>query len=293
MMRCASCDGALEAGNTACPACGFAPAEVDGFAAFAPQFAHAGGGFNASDFAPLAALEEAHFWFRARNELLMWALDRYCAPFRSYLEIGCGTGYVLQGVSRSFPQAELTGSEIFTAGLQFAGRRIPRARLVQMDARRIPFEAEFDVVGAFDVLEHIAEDDAVLAQVWRALRPGGHLLLTVPQHEWLWSAADEHARHQRRYSRALLHRKVRAAGFDVVRSTSFVSLLLPVMLGSRLFARRKPERYDPTAELRLPALLNRALYAAMQIELALVRTGLDLPAGGSRLLVARKTCPNS
>ena len=77
-----------------------------------------------------------------------------------------------------------------------------------MDARRIPFEREFDVVGAFDVLEHIVEDEDVLGQMFKATRPGGGLLVTVPQHPFLWSASDEHAMHQRRYSRAELRRKV-------------------------------------------------------------------------------------
>lgn len=288
MMRCASCDAVLPGAAAPCPACGFTPALVDGFVAYAPHLARGGGGFDAGDFAPLAALEGANFWFRARNRLLLWALGRYCAGFRDYLEIGCGTGYVLQGVAAAFPDARLTATEVFTTGLGFASGRVPRASFLQMDARRIPFESEFDVVGAFDVIEHIAEDEAVLAQAWRALRPGGHLLLTVPQHAWLWSPSDDYAHHERRYARADLHRKVEAAGFRIVRSTSFVALLLPALLAARLQSRRNVQAYDPRAELRLPGALNAALYGILRIEAALIRLGLDLPAGGSRLLVARK-----
>ena len=64
-----------------------------------------------------------------------------------------------------------------------------------MDARRIPFEDEFDVIGAFDVLEHIKEDEQVLVQMHRAVKSGGGIMLTVPQHMFLWSEQDVQAHH--------------------------------------------------------------------------------------------------
>lgn len=66
-----------------------------------------------------------------------------------------------------------------------------------MDARRIPFEGEFDVIGAFDVLEHIEEDERVLGQLNAALRSGGGIIATVPQHQWLWSEMDTVSGHRR------------------------------------------------------------------------------------------------
>ena len=72
---------------------------------------------------------------------------------------------------------------------------------MQLDARELPYEAAFDAVGAFDVIEHITEDERVLASMHRALKPGGVLIVTVPQHKWLWSWTDEQARHKRRYGR--------------------------------------------------------------------------------------------
>lgn len=288
MTRCAACDAVVPSSTAECPSCGFAPSMVDGFLAYAPQFAHQGGGFDADAFAQLAALEEGNFWFRSRNSLLLWALRKHCSGLRRYLEIGCGTGYVLQGVAAAFPAAQLSGTEIFTNGLRFASRRVPRASFLQMDARHIPFESEYDVVGAFDVIEHIAEDEAVLAQAWRALKPGGFLFVTVPQHRWLWSPSDDYAHHERRYGKAELHAKVEAAGFGIVRSTSFVSLLLPFLLASRLKSRNDAVAYDPTAEMRIPPFLNALLYGVMCVEKGLIQLGLSLPVGGSRLLVARK-----
>lgn len=249
---------------------------------------HEGGGFEVAYFPVLARLEAGNFWFRARNDLILWALQKHCANFQSYLEIGCGTGYVLSGVAHRFPQTRLTASEIFTTGLQFAAQRVPQAELLQMDARDIPYRDEFDVVGAFDVVEHIQEDEAVLAQIHAALKPGGHLLLTVPQHQWLWSPSDEYARHERRYTATELHSKVRSAGFTLLRSGSFVSLLLPLMLASRLTSRRKASVFDPLDEFKLPSWLNGSLYRLMKAEIGLIKLGINFPAGGSRFLIARK-----
>jgi SAM-dependent methyltransferase len=268
--------------------CGAAPREVDGFEAYAPDMASAGGGFKASYFSELAQLEAGNFWFRARNKLLMWALKKYSSNVESMLEIGCGTGFVLSGIASEFPTVNLYGSEIFTEGLAFASRRAPNAKLMQMDARHIPFIEEFDVIGAFDVLEHIKEDRVVLEQIASALKPDGILLITVPQHAWLWSPADEYAYHERRYSRREIEEKLAAAGFALLRSTSFVTALLPAMIASRTLQRRSSKAFDPMAEFNISPVLNRTFEALLNLELAGIRRGLNYPVGGSRLLVAKR-----
>jgi SAM-dependent methyltransferase len=158
-----------------------------------------------------------------------------------------------------------------------------------MDARHIPHESELDAIGAFDVLEHIEEDEAVLQQIFKALKPGGMVYITVPQHRWLWSAVDEYACHVRRYDADELHQKVCGAGFEIIRSTSFVSTLLPAMYLSRLLKRNKMNvSMDAMAELRINPIFNKLFEWLLNFELVLVRVGVSLPAGGSRLVVARK-----
>lgn len=289
MKSCLACHAHYVSSITDCPTCGVGPASVDGFYAYAPEFAYAGGGFKSVYFSELARLEEANFWFRSRNQLILWALEEYCPNFRSFLEIGCGTGYVLSGVAKVFPDATLHGSEIFTAGLGFAAARLPLADFMQMDARNIPFYEEFDVVGVFDVLEHIKDDERVLSQVYAALRPQGFMLLTVPQHVWLWSAIDEYACHVRRYTVTDLHQKIEKAGFLIERTTSFVTTLLPAMMISRFFQREKDaEKFDATAELKISPWLNSLFLQLLRAELKLIKKGWSFPVGGSRLVVAKK-----
>lgn len=288
MRLCPGCGQPLAAAGWDCAHCGYRAQRRDGFVALAPKLAEQAQGFDPALFAELAALEAGNFWFRARNRLILWALRRHAPGFSDFLEVGCGTGYVLQGIAAAFPQARLVASEAETEGLRFAARRVPRAEFLQMDARRMPFRQEFDAVGAFDVVEHIAEDETVLAQMHRALRPGGHLLLTVPQHPFLWSEYDVRAHHVRRYTRTELRAKLERAGYAVVKMTSFVSLLLPLMMLSRLNRRSAGADYDPLAELRTGNFGNAVLERALDAERLLIRAGLPLPAGGSLLAVARR-----
>jgi len=286
---CLRCRTTFGGAGWHCPQCGAEPERIDGFPAFAPGLARGAAGFDPAHFSELARLEAGNFWFRARNSLIVWALARYFPDARSLLEVGCGTGFVLAGVAGARPALRLTGSEVATEGLGFAAQRVPSAELVQMDARHIPFREEFDVAGAFDVIEHVEDDAAVLRELHAALAAGGGLMLTVPQHPALWSQYDTHAGHVRRYRRSELRAKVKAAGLDIVRMTSFVSMLLPLMYLSRLAQRAPNARYDPLAELRIAPWLNRGLEAVLATERALIRAGVSFPAGGSLLLIARKS----
>jgi SAM-dependent methyltransferase len=288
MKRCLACNARYPILTGSCPDCDFKPAIIGGFECYAPDLAHQGDGFKAGYFADLADLEGGNFWFSSRNQLIQWALAKYFPEPRSILEIGCGTGYVLSAISRQFPHAKVYGSEVFVAGLEFASSRSPSTQFMQMDARDIPFHDEFDVIGAFDVLEHIEEDEIVLAQIHGALKPGGIIVLTVPQHAWLWSDADEYACHKRRYSASELAGKVHRAGFNIVKSTSFVTTLLHAMVVSRMLRKRGSNNFDPKAELSINSVLNSLFRQLLNLELAGIRLGLSYPLGGSRLMVASK-----
>lgn len=288
MLICPKCRHSFSFALNRCMNCGFVPETIDGFVAWAPDLARDYEGFPPDSFTELAAIEAGNFWFRARNRLIVWALEKYFPEFRSFLEVGCGTGFVLSGVAERFPDATLVGSEIFTAGLVHAAKRLPSVQLVQLDARRLPYNEEYDIVAAFDVIEHIREDDQALASFFRATKPGGGCLITVPQHQWLWSSVDEQACHVRRYSAHELHSKIENAGFRILMSTSFVSILLPAMLLSRLVAKRSAKS-ESADELRLPPLIDGIFSAAMAVEAATIRCGLRWPFGGSRMIVAVKT----
>lgn len=288
MKVCIACGITFAGLDWTCPVCGHLPTHVGGFAELAPAFANGGGGFRSEVFQKLASLEEQNFWFRARNRLIIWAMKKHWPNMQRFMEIGCGTGYVLAGIANAYPAAALVGSEIFSVGLPYAAGRASFAELIQMDARHIPYVDEFDVIGAFDVLEHIEEDEAVLSAMLLALRPGGGVAITVPQHPWLWSTEDDNACHVRRYKIGELREKVLRAGFKVEFETSFVSILLPAMAASRLTKRRSKAKDESLSELSLPNWLNHTFGMIMNLERQLIQIGARFELGGSRLLIATK-----
>jgi SAM-dependent methyltransferase len=244
-------------------------------------------GYDPRLFEQLVGLEDRSFWFRARNRLIVQTVNELASPGDRFLEVGCGTGYVLRALAEECG-LEVTGSEMLGDGLEHARRRVPRATLVELDAREMSYESQFDLVGAFDVLEHIDDDIGALRGLHRALRPGGALVITVPQHPSLWSDADDHAHHVRRYRRSELIERVVQAGFGEIRTTSFVTSLLPLMMASRWRQRHFGKPYDAAAELVPREPLNRILEIMLRLECSLIGRGVSLPVGGSLLLVGRR-----
>lgn len=242
--------------------------------------------FPRGDYDELAKAEKGHWWFRARNEILLWVLKTKVKNFEKLLEVGCGTGFVLQGIRKEFQSVALSATEYFEEGLDYARERVPDACLGQMDALHMDDAEAYDVIGAFDVIEHIEDDQTVLKNLARALKPHGSLLITVPQHMWLWSPVDERACHVRRYTRDDLLVKLQAEGLEVRYATSFVSLLLPMMWLSR--TSNKKGRLEQGSELKISSTLNLVLGAVMYLEILLLKLRIQFPAGGSLLVLAQK-----
>ena len=276
-----------------CAACGYALPRGTGFAQLAAALDETNEGFDLEAIDPLATVEEDHFWFGNRNELVRWLVRRHAPEAQRVLEIGCGTGFVLSALRQALPAARVTGSELHSRGLAAARRRHGEAvELIQMDARHCHLAESVDLVGAFDVLEHIPQDSDVLAEIARILRPGGFLIATVPQHPWMWSNADELAHHQRRYRRGELARKARTAGLLPIYQSSFVTLAFPLMVAMRLLERLRPTKQSLEAisetHLNVNPAVNGVLRGLGRLEQGLRRAGVPLPFGGSQVLVAGK-----
>ncbi len=294
MKICRACDVRFEAVDFQCPRCGHAPPDLsgrvpdplDGIPSFAPGLAVANDTFDPDYFPVLAEALDRHFWMRQRTALVLWAFDKYFPGAHRVLELGCGGGGMLRAIHAHRPDIVLDGADLFASGLALAAEDLPKgSRLMQVDAAALPFEAEYDIVSLFDVLEHTGDDGAVLASSARALKPGGGLLLTVPQHQFLWSHLDEMAHHRRRYASGDIKAKLRAAGFRIDAAISYQSLLLPVMYFAR-YAHRRSRR--PSDVLRINRVLNGIFKGICAAERAMIRSRIRLPFGDSLLIVARR-----
>lgn len=266
------------------------PVLLDGIPCYAPELANVNDGFPAERFARLYDAELTNFWYRSRARIIKRLVLAKLSGAAEFLEIGCGTGSLLEFLSHG-TQFRLTGAEAYLDGLKRAKARLPDSEFVQLDAGRLPFQDRFDGVGLFDVLEHLDDDEGALRGVLRALKPGGHVFATAPQHPSLWSANDDVAFHRRRYRRGELAAKFRRAGFQVEVENSFVTTLFPLLAISRLLNRRPPagDPYEAVLrELELAPPLNAALGALMRVDEALIAAGARLPFGGSVVVVGRR-----
>lgn len=236
-------------------------------------------------------VEDHSFWFRHRNACILEAVRRFPPPGPVF-DIGGGNGFVARALVQAGHDAVVV--EPGEAGARNAQARglAPVVCATLEDAGFAP--GSLPAAGLFDVLEHMADDRAVLEQLARLLPPGGRLYLTVPAYQWLWSTDDDLSGHHRRYSGRSLRRVVEGAGFTVEYATQiFWPLPLPVLLmralPSRLGLRATADTEAIRGELQpRENLLTRALGAVLNLEARWLRGGRRLPFGGSCLLVARR-----
>ncbi len=264
---------------------------VDAIPCYAPEHSDVEQDYPLDAFARLFAIEDRSFWFRGRNRILQWLLQRYQGPPACrFLEVGCGTGFVLQMVAEAFPAWETCGTDLHLEALRFARQRNARISLFQADIVTLPLHDWCDVVGLFDVIEHIEDDVRFLQAACALLRPGGLLVVSVPQHPWLWSDYDSKGGHKRRYIRRELRRKLESLGLKILHITSFVTFLLPALAVARGLRRRPKGASGSTGfqDLSPGTLLNAVGEMALRLDETLIRLGLSLPWGGSLVAVARK-----
>jgi SAM-dependent methyltransferase len=250
-------------------------------------------------FAALFAAEDRHFWFRARNcvlERVVRRLTRGWGTGYRVLEVGCGNGNVLRMLERVCAGAEVTGVELHDEGVGYARTRV-RSRVLRADLFDLPFPERFNLVGLFDVLEHLPDDRAALAALRGATDPAGRIILTVPAYQSLWSHVDEVAGHYRRYTPATLRRAFTDAAWEVEYLSPFMLPLTPLMWAKRRLAairnRLRPaaravdSRTLAVSELKVVPVVNPILYGLLAAEAPLLAAGCRLPVGTSLLAVAR------
>jgi SAM-dependent methyltransferase len=207
-----------------------------------------------------------------RGELARLHLPRSA----SILDAGCGSGRMLDELA---DLGEVHGIDASRLAVE-AARARGHERVELGAIERLPFrDASFDLVTCLDVLEHTPDELATLTELLRVTRPGGHLLVTVPAYQALWSAHDEVNDHYRRYTRRRLRAAALRAGWELERDSHFNSLLLAPAAVVRLTARRRRSRAAESELALTPSALDPLLELPLRAEAALMRRGLSLPAG--------------
>ena len=234
----------------------------------------------------MAELDERHWWYRARREVLASLIQRTIPLPKSahILEVGCGTGHNLQMLEKF---GTVDGIEIDDAARAVAekrlGRRISSSPLPELKGIE---RGSYDLVAALDVVEHIDDDKATIAALAACIKPGGKLLVTVPAHQWMWSAHDELNHHKRRYSKSALRALIEQSPLKLDKLGYFNSLLFPFAVGARLAAKATGRGGDDDA--LPPKAVNYAFERAFAAERRLVGR-VPLPPGLSLFAVASAT----
>ncbi|RJG02922.1 class I SAM-dependent methyltransferase [Noviherbaspirillum sedimenti] len=266
---------------------------VDGIKCYSPEVASDYTDYPDSGFDLTDKNAESSFWVSSRNRLFKGIVQRHLAPTgkTKFLEIGCGTGDFIHQIAQN-ENLEITGSEIYLKGLVYAKKNLPNVDFVQFDVTQGKIGEQFHIITAFDVIEHIENDGAALSNMSQMLNRDGVLIISVPQHMFLWSKLDEIVKHKRRYSRRELVRKLKENGFEISYATSFVFILFPLMLISRLFDKGRDQ--SPSAEkalekrVKFSDSLNVIFDLFMRIDEFLIGFGASLPFGGTLVIVAKK-----
>lgn len=238
--------------------------------------------------------ENYHWWFRWRFDLItkLAASLKHGDSFR-ILDAGCGTGQMtkeLEAIGEAF------GLDSAPEAISYARSR-GVGRLVRGSITAPPFaNGSFDCVLALDVIEHVDDDMGILTSLYQVIKPGGHLIITVPAFDALWSEHDEINHHRRRYRAPQLRLLIQEAGFDIERVTYCNTVFyLPVLLTRKIknawrtLSRRRGDEHRPLqSDLGdYPRPINEALFSLMKAETRLMER-IDMPFGVSILAVATR-----
>lgn len=233
----------------------------------------------------MRVLQQDHWWFAARREILAAEIARLPLPSPAQiLEAGCGPGGNLAMLKRFGEVVAIEPDESSRAyAAESNGVDVRQGLLPQA----IPdFGRRFDLVAAFDVIEHVDDDAGAVAALGRLLKPGGFFIATVPAYRWMWSDHDAAHHHKRRYELAGFRRLFENAGLKIRRASHFNTLLFPPIAAVRL-ANNAVGRRTGGDEAMPPKPLNSVLKTVFGLERAFLR-GADLPFGVSILLIAER-----
>lgn len=262
----------------------------------------------------IVAVEEHHWWFQARKRIILDFLARAFSPpdpvgiggapgaagsrgtaatrgggttarTVKILDVGSGTGMLAKAMTALGHVTAMEGAPEAVAHLaRRGGLRVIQGYLPHSDLA----PDAFDLVTAFDVLEHIEDDRSALGHMVDLVKPGGSVLLTVPTHPWLWSPHDEASRHFRRYRPHGIEELVRGAGLTVLFSSPFQTLLFPMMIAER-WAQRSFGAPPEGQELRLPPRwINATACTVFAMERHWISRQRRAPVGSSHLIFAQK-----
>lgn len=234
------------------------------------------------DLYPEMYLQEEQYWWHIAKRRLV--IDFVPKIPRKILDVGCGTGMLMKELrQRGY---FVCGIENNRLAIEFCKKRgLEEIKTCDLENNLTIDDNSFEVVTCLDVLEHIENDENLLKEFRRIIKPFGFLILTLPAYMYLWSYWDEMLGHKRRYDKGKLLEKLQEAGFQVVKISHFHSFLLPLVFVFRMLKSISKKRTSDFVEV--PKFINKILLFVSFLERKMIRR-TNLPLGLSFFVVAKK-----
>ena len=241
---------------------------------------------QADEYRKLAEVEDTMWYFRALHRHAANLIRSHGPGARGrLLDAGCGTGGFIRRVDHWFPGLRFNGIDLYQIACELAHSR-GTPRIARASCTALPFaDDSMVVVTSLDVLQHIPDDARAASEMFRVLEPGGLAVVNVPAYMWLWSYHDDVTDTERRYTRGTMLNLLKGAGFEIVRSTYWNFLPLPLVVAKRKMFWRLGGTDDVK---QYPAYAERMLDVGMALERRWISRISSLPAGSSVLVAARK-----
>ena len=235
-------------------------------------------------------LEREHWWFKARSKIIESHVEQLIGGFTNakILNVGVATGATSMMLTRF---GEVTSLEYDKDCCQFLKEQL-NFDVIQGSVTELPFEDQrFDLVCAFDVIEHVADDSLALHEMVRVCKPGGRIVVTVPAFMSLWSEHDEINHHFRRYTKESLQSLFEQSDQGQINYTSYFNsiLFLPIFAArtvSNLLSSKKKQKESLKSDFSKfkTGMLNNILYRIFLAENFVLKKRRTFPAGVSILL---------
>ena len=242
---------------------------------------------NEKEYQKLYQLESFYWWHVGRRYIISALLNRFLFKSKiQILDVGCGTGRGLQFFSR---YGKVIGVDNSLEALKFCSKRKNKDVLLCSAESLALAGQSVDLIGMLDILEHIDNDLITLKEIFRVLKPGGIIMVTVPSYRFLWSEHDEALNHKRRYSKKDLKSKITKAGFKIKKlSFTITTFFFPILLYRLLQKLIMRSSFPKTSYVILPDWLNKLFINLLRFEAKVIKY-FNLPFGVSLICIAEKS----
>lgn len=222
-------------------------------------------------------LEETHYWFKAKKEMIIDLYHKYCHP-GLMLDVGCGTGAISKALKRF---TKVVSCDFSDESVKYSRIRNPDIEVVRGDAQSMSFKSnKFDSIVSTDLVEHVKDDNAAIKEFHRVLKKDGKLILTVPAFQFLWAKDDVMLGHYRRYTKSQIRNLLERHGFNVNFLNYWNFILFPAAIIYKSINKSSSVN-------KVNPLLNSLVHAVLRFDTKLVQL-LKVPFGVSIVAVATK-----